>query len=108
VQESDTLAFGVGDREADRSRVLLREQHDVGPDRAFELALANFRLVVSPCGLWRLGLELAPQLDHGREVVALRVTDDRAGQVRSGQRACGRGGGTYSRMRPRSRKPTAA
>src|SRR6266516_7681723 len=108
LQESDTLALGVGDRETDRSRVLLREQHDVGPDRAFELALANFRLVVSPCGLWHLGLELAPQLDHGRDVVARRVTDHRAGHVRSGQHACGRGGGTYSRMRPRSRNPTAA
>jgi len=108
VQESDTLALGVGDRETDRSRVLLREQHDVGPDRAFELALANFRVVASPCGLMRLGLELAPELDQGRDVVACRAADHREGQVRSGQRACGCGGGTYSRMRPRSRNPTAA
>ena len=51
----------------------------------------NFRFVDSPGELWHLLLELAPQLDHRRDVVERRVTDDRVGRVRLRQHAFGHG-----------------
>src|SRR5215208_3419596 len=54
---------------------------DVGPERAFELAQVNVGLVVSPCGVWDFGYELAPQFDDLRDVFACRVADDHVSKL---------------------------